>query len=509
LQASLNVFVLLVFMATISSILLILYSIRQRAVEKSYFLIFLSGTTFLYTFGYLLEILSPTLEAAFYGVRMQYMGLPLILPICYLFVRDIHGEKRFKVPKLFLLFIVPVLSILSMQAYPLLRIYYTHIEYISNDYIANCRIYPGPLYHLYTIYSYLLFFLILWLILKHLKGSGRLKRRQSFILLAACLIPVICSIPYVLSAAKLRYDFTPIGNAVSMALLLYAVRYHNLISVVPLARAQVIEAMEDAFIVCDNNLNFLDANRAAKRLFPEMNLLMPGEAMKGAERFQNESELCIQTGGESRIYKLTQTRILQGSKSSGVCIVLHDITEKEKLLEKLHIQASFDPLLGIYNRGAFFRFANLMLGARDAESRSYALLMIDLDFFKQVNDTYGHLAGDTVLKTVSGIVKENFRKDDVIGRYGGEEIVVLLENVSPDRGFDAAEKLREMIENTPVSHQGSTINITVSIGVAYSPSGEVHSLEDMLAQADLALYKAKNNGRNRMWPSQEGENGYA
>ncbi len=508
-QASLNVFVLLVFMATISSILLILYSIRQRAVEKSYFLIFLSGTTFLYTFGYLLEILSPTLEAAFYGVRMQYMGLPLILPICYLFVRDIHGEKRFKVPKLFLLFTVPVLSILSMQAYPLLRIYYTHIEYISNHYIANCRIYPGPLYHLYTAYSYLLFFLILWLILKHLKGSGRLKRRQSFILLAACLIPVICSIPYVLSAAKLRYDFTPIGNAVSMALLLYAVRYHNLISVVPLARAQVIEAMEDAFIVCDNDLNFLDANRAAKRLFPEMNLLMPGEAMKGAERFQNEAELCIQTDGESRIYKLTQTRILQGSKSSGVCIVLHDITEKEKLLEKLHIQASFDPLLGIYNRGAFFRFANLMLGARDAEDRSYALLMIDLDFFKQVNDTYGHLAGDTVLKTVSGIVKENFRKDDVIGRYGGEEIVVLLENVSPDRGFDAAEKLREMIENTPVSHQGSTINITVSIGVAYSPSGEVHSLEDMLAQADLALYKAKNNGRNRMWPSQEGENGYA
>jgi len=96
----------------------------------------------------------------------------------------------------------------------------------------------------------------------------------------------------------------------------------------------------------------------------------------------------------------------------------------------------------------------------------------------------------------------------VIGRYGGEEIVVLLENVSPDRGFDAAEKLREMIENTPVSHQRSTINITVSIGVAYSPSGAVHSLEDMLAQADLALYKAKNNGRNRMWPSQEDEKGY-
>lgn len=506
-QDSLNIFVLLVFMAAISSILLILYSIRQRAVEKSYFLIFLSGTTFLYTFGYLLEILSPTLEAAFYGVRMQYMGLPLILPICYLFVRDIHGEKRFKVSKLFLLFTVPVLSILSMQSYPLLRIYYTHIEYISNGYIANCRIYPGPLYHLYTVYSYLLFFLTMWLILKHLKGSSRLKRRQSLVLLTACLIPVICSVPYVLSAADLRYDFTPIGNAVSMALLLYAVRYQNLISVVPLARAQVIEAMEDAFIVCDNNLNFLDANRAAKRLFPEMNRLIPGEAMEGAERFKNETELCVQTDGEPRIYKLTQTRILQGSKSSGVCIVLHDITEKEKLLEKLHIQASFDPMLEIYNRGTFFHFANLMLGARDSEKRSYALLMIDLDFFKRVNDTYGHLTGDAVLKAVSRLVKESFRKDDIIGRYGGEEIVVLLESVSSDRAFAAAEGLRKLVESTLVSYQGNTVNITISIGAACSFAGTAHSLEDMLIQADLALYRAKNSGRNRTCLSRERQEG--
>ncbi|MFT4104122.1 MAG: diguanylate cyclase [Lacrimispora sp.] len=502
---NLNIFALLVFAATLCSILLVLYSIKQHYAEKAYFLIFLSVTNFMYNFGYLQEITSNTLETAFSNVRLQYMGLPFLLPISYLFARDIYGQKRLNNVRLFLIFFMPFLSMLAMQAYPVLKIFYRDMEYISNGYIANCRVYPGPVYHMYTVYSYAIFLLILRLIVRHLfsKESSRLKRQQSRLLLVACLVPMLCSIPYVLSSAKFRYDPTPAANTVSMVLLLYSVRYHNLLSVVPLARAKVIESMDDALIVCDRDFNFLDANEAAKRLFPVLKSLIPGDAVPGIERFKNPTELMrLRTDIGTRCYRATQTPILQDAVVIGICFLLHDVTENEKLLKKLSIQASFDSLMCIYNRRTFFDLARLMLCNGEAKHIPYAMMMIDIDFFKRVNDTYGHPAGDAVLRAVALMVKNSFRREeDIAGRYGGEEIVVLLGNISMERTLAAAEELRKNIEKMPVSYQEHTMNITVSIGIACSPDGENgYSLEDMLNQADIELYKAKGSGRNRISP---------
>lgn len=490
---------LLFFVATICSIVLMLYTILQHTADKSFYLIFLSVCTFLYSFGYLLEITSPTIEAAFQSVRVQYMGLPFVLPVSYLFVRDIYGRERFRSIKLLLVFVTPLVSVVGMQAYPLVKLFYANVEYLQNGAIAICRVTPGPIYHFYTAYSYLLFLLILKTVIGHLvKGSGSpYKRRQGLVLLAAYLTPMLFSIPYVFSANELRYDFTPIANTLSMALLLYAVRYHNLVSVVPLARARVIESMEDAFIVCDKSFNFLDANAAAKRLFPGLAPLVPGDAISGAERFINMPEFSIPVGNETRFFKATQTVIEQDAAVAGRCFVLHDITENERLLSKLRIQASIDPLMQIYNRGALFELATLMLRGATAQQLSYALLMIDIDLFKQVNDTYGHPAGDCVLQSITAAIKGTFRKDDLIGRYGGEEIVVLLENISASQAFNVAEKLRTLIAATPIDYREHRIYITVSIGVALSPAGGGHVLENMLADADAAMYRAKNSGRNR------------
>ena len=153
----------------------------------------------------------------------------------------------------------------------------------------------------------------------------------------------------------------------------------------------------------------------------------------------------------------------------------------------------------IYNRATFFDRANFTLNSDKAKNFPYALLMIDLDHFKSVNDTYGHSCGDTVLETVAVIMKGHFRKNDLVGRYGGEEIVVLLENISAGQMRAAVEKLRTNIENTIIPYQGNELKVTVSIGMAHSPAGSMHSLEELLVQADSALYKAKNDGRNRAW----------
>lgn len=493
----LNIFVWFMLIATMACVMLLVYAVASHSSERSFFLIFASICTFLYTAGYLLEIISPTLEASFMGIRVQKMGTPLLVVFNYLFMRDVYGEKRFGASRYCLLFALPVFNLFTAQAFPFVRLHYTSIEYFYNGYFANCQGYPGPMSYVATAYNFLLVFFSVRRILKHLKGGSRLQRRQGFCLLASILIPLIVNIYHTISYNHLRPDVNPFAVSVSLALLLYSVRNQNLLNVVPLARAQVIESMADAFIVCGRDFSFLDANQAAKELFPELSALIPGEIMEQVKQFEDHNELCLQINGEMRFYKVTQTHIRQSSKDSGICIVFHDITDKETQLKSLYGKATFDPLMHIYNRAAFFDIAGLKLNTDDAKEQPYGLLMIDLDHFKMVNDTYGHPCGDIVLETIASKVRNHFSKEDIVGRYGGEEIVVLLENISARQMLDTAEKLCAVIENKTIYCHENTIGLTASIGMAHSPAGSVHSLEDMILQADLALYEAKNGGRNR------------
>lgn len=494
-----NIFVWFMLIATAITILLLIYAIGTYNSERTFFLIFGCICIFLYSFGYLLEIISPTLEAAFMAIRVQKLGSPFIVLLSYLFIRDVYEEKRFRPLMLCALFALPVFNLFTAQAFPLVRLHYTHIEYFWDGAIANCQGFLGPVGKLAIAYHFVLVFLSIWRILGHLRARTKLPRNQSLCILASILIPLLVNIYHTSSYNYLRLDLNPFAVAVGQALLLYSVRIQNLLNVVPLARAQVIESMVDAFIVCGKDFSFLDANQAAKQLFPELSTLLPGESIEQVKRFESEGELSLQIDGEIRFYKVTQTHIRQNGKSSAICIVFHDITDKENQLKKLYGKATFDPLMHVYNRATFFDLANFMLASDDAVSRPYGLLMIDLDHFKLVNDTYGHSCGDAVLETVAVIVKGQLRKNDAIGRYGGEEIVVLLEDVSAEQMRAVVEKLRANIANTAISYQENTLRVTVSVGMAHSPAGRAHALEDMLEQADSALYKAKNGGRNRAW----------
>ncbi len=493
-----NIYVWFMIISTLISIFLLLYAVATHYSERSFFLILSTICTFLYSFGYLLEMISPTLEAAFMGVRVQKMGSPFLVLLNYLFIRDVYGEKRFGIRGYCLLFALPVFNLFTAQAFPFVRLHYTHIEYFWNGMIANCQGYLGPVGALAIAYHFFLVALMLLCILRHMKREGKLQKRQSLNLLIAILVPLTVNIYHTLSYNHLRIDLNPFAVAVGQILILYSVRYQNLLNVVPLARARVIETMADAFIVCDRNFGFLDANMVAKQLFPELNTLPHGEPMKQADQLKNSDELCLEMKDGPRFYKITKTDIQRSSKNSGICIILHDITDKENQLKKLYDKATIDSLTHIYTRAAFSDFANHMLKSDKAKVSSYALLMMDLDNFKMVNDTYGHPCGDAVLKKITAIMKDYFHGNDIVGRYGGEEISVLLEGISINGILAVVENLRSTIEGTVILYQGHELNITVSIGMAYYPAGEAPSLEEMFVQADMALYRAKNGGRNRI-----------
>jgi len=171
--------------------------------------------------------------------------------------------------------------------------------------------------------------------------------------------------------------------------------------------------------------------------------------------------------------------------------------ERARLFQEVQSLALTDPLTGLQNRRSLFEVGRLEFARAHRMERAFACMMLDLDHFKQVNDTYGHPIGDQVLREFARRCKVSVREVDLVGRYGGEELVILLPETERKTAMQVAERLRVSIAAAPIIVSGIEISMTVSIGVATKDENTLH-LETLIARADQAMYIAKHKGRNRV-----------
>lgn len=169
--------------------------------------------------------------------------------------------------------------------------------------------------------------------------------------------------------------------------------------------------------------------------------------------------------------------------------------ELEILSQHLKAMATSDPLTGCHNRHYFTEIAGKMVSAAYRHNRQISVLMLDIDFFKKINDTWGHPAGDEVLKAVAAACQSVLRQPDFLVRFGGEEFVAILPDTNMDEAIVAAERLRNAVQSLTVPAEETELNVTLSIGISEFANGEA-SLDKALARADIALYHAKHGGRN-------------
>ena len=163
---------------------------------------------------------------------------------------------------------------------------------------------------------------------------------------------------------------------------------------------------------------------------------------------------------------------------------------------EVKIKADRDGLTGLFNRAYFEEKLRQELKRHQRNGQKLSLLMLDIDYFKKINDTYGHLAGDFVLKQVAKLLQKNVRESDVVARYGGEEFVLLLPETDENSAWLLAERIRTKIEETYFGFQDKQINVTVSIGVTTLKPSPFTPIEKVIKEADQALYLAKKSGRN-------------
>jgi diguanylate cyclase (GGDEF)-like protein len=171
--------------------------------------------------------------------------------------------------------------------------------------------------------------------------------------------------------------------------------------------------------------------------------------------------------------------------------------ENARLYEEVQKLSITDPLTGLYNRRGMLSLSESELGRAMRLHQQVTVVLVDIDLFKVVNDTYGHPVGDEVLQAVAGRLRASLRNQDVLARYGGEEFAILLPECCPVMGATIAERLRRLFENHPVHTHSGSVNITVSLGMVVAEPAS-SNLGDLLLFADQALYRAKQGGRNRV-----------
>jgi diguanylate cyclase (GGDEF)-like protein/PAS domain S-box-containing protein len=221
-------------------------------------------------------------------------------------------------------------------------------------------------------------------------------------------------------------------------------------------------------------------------------------ALSGEKPFDTEFRVCWPTGEVRYIKAIAKVFRDNMGKPLRMLGTNIDITERKLLQIELEKQARIDYLTNVSNRRHFMEQAELELSRAIRYDKQLAIFMLDIDFFKLINDIHGHNAGDTVLKKLADVCRQTLRELDIIGRLGGEEFAILLPETGPEKATEVAERLRESLANAKVPQKnGQPLQFTVSIGVSFLTSKD-DNLDVLLNLADHALYEAKKSGRNKV-----------
>lgn len=275
---------------------------------------------------------------------------------------------------------------------------------------------------------------------------------------------------------------------------------------------QSLDRLSEGMTIIDGNDNLVLFNtQAAKYLGLDMDAVTVGvslhDLMNDGDGSIDPGSLLMQQLDASREGKpqfferdLDGGRVLSVRANpipgGGVITLYTDITERKAFERRLIEMATRDELTGLVNRREFFTLSEHEEQRAKREGHVVSVMMVDADYFKKINDTYGHATGDDVLRNLADNCRKIFRKTDIVGRYGGEEFSVILPGAKPDMAMIIAERLRTAIEQSTVESEQGDVTYTISLGVA-SAVGKDVVIADLLDRADRALYTAKAQGRNR------------
>jgi diguanylate cyclase (GGDEF)-like protein len=498
---------LYLFIAILFLSFLFVYSFVRGKSNHARVMGLLSLCLQIYLLGYLLEINTNLLSEMMFWNQIQYFGIPffpaLWLVISLLYTGRIDYIKGYR---LIIIFIIPILTFIIRITNNVHFLYYKTLEIQTIGEFSSLYLTKGPWYLVQMIYVLITLVLCTYFYYQRYRKSSGNERMQFSLLLYASVLPYLALILVFINWGGTGIDYTAIILPPCILLINLALTKYNFLDIKNLARERVFEDSSLGFILLNRTSRVVDYNNQSKYIFNLLNIQLKETSLEKILIDHDDILECIRSSSQVIAHRIIDHKdkyisinvkeIKNKEEIIGQLVTLEDVTEKERLRYRLLEMANTDVLSGLNNRRKFRESAEEVILRAQRYDQIVSLLMMDIDFFKRINDAYGHAAGDEVIKVFSDLLRENFRSSDIIGRMGGEEFAVVLINCDKNTAFEKAEQFRFNVESYPFIVDDQTIQINVSIGVS-ELNESANSLDHLINQADHALYQAKEKGRNQ------------
>jgi len=522
-------YAVVLFVSALATLLAAIIILR-RSVPGSSRLGGILLSTFIWTAGYAMCWSLETLDEKIIWLKITYLGVVAVPTAFLVFILSIaHHDNWLTTRTLLALSIEPLVVLALVWFQPLL--FFAEISLEQKDGFAVLHLGRGIGFWINTVYSYSVILLALIILAASAWRANPLFRSQYVLILFAAIVPFTASIFTQISYRELAdLDMAPISFAISGILCVYAIFRYQFMDMLPIARERLIESMSDGVLVVDAKGRIVDINPVMQNILGEEPAALIGRNISEVinhwapnvdqllDGFETSTE--IKLDAKSSHYLDLRVTPLYNERQvlNGRLIVLRDVTDRKEvekdlrramdrlqnqlieigtLQSQLREQAIRDALTNIFNRRYLEETLERELARAEREVYPLSVIMMDLDYFKDVNDTYGHEAGDLVLKTLAETVKRQSRHGDFVCRYGGEEFVLVMPNVGLEIARQRADEIHLTINALNIPYGAFNLTTTISMGVAgYPEHGKTK--EELLRAADRAMYIAKNTGRNRV-----------
>ena len=512
----------------------ILYRRPNAAGRNSLIFMFISLSV--WAFCYAGIAISPGLHTKVFWLKLENIGI-LTTPVFWFFFTLQYTQLNKWLNKYTgaFFFVIPVVSLVLLFNPDWFHYFYSeYVPYSENG--GPLIIQRGPWYFVSLAQAYLLNLGGMGVLIHRFVQYRHVFRRQALFLIGAVLFPLLVNVfyqlaPRIVPQYAIPIDLTPFSFTVTAFFLGRGVFGLRIFDLLPIARHKVLENIPEMVFVVDAEDRVVDVNTAAQealgksanqiigkevvdvfRVWPEL----LSRFLLSHETYQEEIHV---PADPPLIFEVVVSALYNRfNQLEGRIIVAHDITDRkwlendfkyanetlqsqldeiEKLRAELQEQAIRDPLTNIYNRRYLSDSIERELAQADRNEKPASVVILDIDLFKQFNDTYGHRCGDFVLQYVANFLNERIRRGDVLCRYGGEEFVIFMPNALVESAFQRADQWRKEIADTTVEYEGQQLSVSFSAGAAGYP---LHGStgDALLNAADKAMYYAKNTGRNRV-----------
>jgi diguanylate cyclase (GGDEF)-like protein/PAS domain S-box-containing protein len=508
---------------------------RRLRVPGAWSLLWLFLASTLWAGCYGVMLMTASMAGQIFWLKVVFLGALAVPTLAVMVVMHFVGQgHRADRRALSLLSLWPLVSVLILLTDPMHHLFFSSFGWVKGDSYDFLTFHKGPWFWATFVYSLALFVAMAFMLINAILEAPRIFRNRNILVTAALSMPWVLNLFVVLRISGPEpLDLTPLGIGLSGLIYTVSLLRYSLLDLNTVARRELTEHMKDALLVLDWQGNIADLNWAALELsgLPAGEVvghplgeifafLVPGGPAPGSWGLGDESgdaqervlELAALRAGQECWFEVRRFPLLDGRKVPlGAGIIVRNITERrqaqeaarqyalqlEHLQAQLQEQAIRDPITGAFNRRYLVETLDRELANATRHAYGLALLMIDIDHFKQVNDAHGHLAGDQVLRKLTALLQKGTRAGDAVCRFGGEEFVILMPQISLANSLKRAEVLRATVQGSPEAFAGHQISFTVSLGVAHTEVQETTS-ELLLEAADRALFQAKAAGRNRV-----------